>query len=295
MSEKAPNAKRIACVGKDDERFIDRLVRGLELRGLRARHLSLPALRMAPRPPDLTVLIGNAVDDGGAAVLATLGPERGPYAAVMPSGALAARLEARQRGLHVVPRKEDGSETAGLIAKLLADLASGSVAPSAPSAPAPVALDGLDWDEDERETVSEPQAVPWRAGAGRGVAKPPPNPAAPPRTTLPGGVSFPPPPARSPKELARTTPAKALELAHPSLAEPGGAALDDVTVPGGAPLLRTEDAPSVHDAETREVALPPDRDESTLASASGERTLDDPKGALELALGMNAAESAQPK
>ncbi|MCZ7679863.1 MAG: hypothetical protein M5U28_14300 [Sandaracinaceae bacterium] len=186
MGSHAPSTKRVACVGKDDDRYVDRLVRGLELRGLSAKHLSLPALRMAPRPPDITVLVGNAVDDGGAAVLATLGQERGPFVAVMPAGALSARLEARQRGVHVVPRKDDGSETAALIAKLLVDLTSGTIGSpmSAPPPPKPVAVDGLDWDEDEPETKNQPQAVPWRSGAGRGISKvPPPKPG---RTTLPG-------------------------------------------------------------------------------------------------------------
>lgn len=285
MGSHASSTKRVACVGKDDERYVDRLVRGLELRGLSAKHLSLPALRMAPRPPDITVLVGNAVDDGGAAVLVTLGQERGPFVAVMPSGALSARLEARQRGVHVVPRKDDGAETAALIAKLLADLTSGAIGSpmSAPPPPKAVPLDALDWDEDEPETQNQPQAVPWRPGAGRGISKvPPPKPG---RTTLPGGVSFPP-------EMLR-------------VADVAPLALEDVTRPDAKPLRPDVHKavtkphaidPRVHEAETRPIQAPDDPglgdDDDTVAA--GYETLQDLKGELERALEEGLAPSDDP-
>ena len=85
-----PNAKRIACVGEDDPTYVAQIVRGLEQLGMTARHMSAFSLRLAPRPPDLTVLLGSAVKDGGAEVVDQLGKNRGPFAVVMGPGGLAA-------------------------------------------------------------------------------------------------------------------------------------------------------------------------------------------------------------
>ncbi len=183
-------AKRVACVGDDDPAYLDRFVRALQERGLSARHISVFGLKIAPRPPDLTVILGKATEDGGATVVRTVGEERGPFVIVLSPGALAVRLEARQRGLHVVPRKDDGGETAALIVDLLEDIVEGKVSSPTPSTPAPsIALDGLDWD-DEPETVNQPREPMLTAGRGlpRMPAIPPPRQQGD-RTTLPGGLS----------------------------------------------------------------------------------------------------------
>src|SRR5690606_39858804 len=117
--------------------------------------------------------------DGGAEVVDQLGKNRGPYAVVMGPGALAARLEARQRGLFVLPRADRGEDMATALAELLAEIEAGTASAGGPALtpsqpPAPIAVDGLDWDEDDQaETVNKPEPVAWRKTP---APRPPPPP-----------------------------------------------------------------------------------------------------------------------
>ena len=258
-----PNAKRIACVGEDDPAYVAQIVRGLEKLGMTARHMSAFSLRLAPRPPDMTVLLGSAVKDGGAEVVDQLGKDRGPFAVVMGPGGLAARLEARQRGLFVLPRADGGDDMATALAELLAEIEAGTASAGGPmltpsQPPAPVAVDGLDWDEDDQaETVNKPEPVAWRKTPAPALRPPPPPP--PPRglgerTTLPGAAS-----------------------------SPGLLTFDEVTAPGGSP------PPEVHDL-ARPKPLAPKVD---APDASSEQTRDNIVIAQELARSMNDAPSLE--
>jgi hypothetical protein len=260
-------------VGEDDPTYVAQIVRGLEQLGMTARHMSAFSLRLAPRPPDLTVLLGSAVKDGGAEVVDQLGKNRGPFAVVMGPGGLAARLEARQRGLFVLPRAERGEEMATALAELMGEIEAGTASPagpmSTPSQP-PVAVDGLDWDEDDQaETVNKPEPVAWRKTPAPPL-RPPPLPRPPgERTTLPGAAS-----------------------------SPGMLTFDEVTAPGGAP------SPELQRAMARPATREPDvseNDRKTVRAPSGEgdsersseRTLNDETVARKLAEAMNEAPSLE--
>lgn len=304
-----PTAKRIACVGEDDPTYITELVRGLEQRGMTARHMSVFSLRLAPRPPDLTVLFGSAAKDGGVEMVTQLGEQRGPFAIVMAKGALAARLEARQRGLHVLPRAERGEEMAPLVAKLLAEIEGGATATTPPipiPSPSPIALDGLDWD-DEHDALTVNTALPIDA------ALPEPDapvsssaktvkPAAPrpPRSTLIGGFpNFPKPkrppgaidPARAPDETAAKPETRAdAKPKEPPPPKP---------IPPAPPLIfdeATEVGADVHSAVTRPHTIDPTSSgegetKALIAPEIFEDTLSAPKPSLELAPPSNAPPS----
>lgn len=120
----------MAFVGQDDPTFVDDVRRELEGLGVRSRVLGVSSLKIAARAPDLTVMFGDAAEDGGVAVLEEVGAERGPFAIIVPHGKLAARLEARQRGVEIVPRKESGGEVAADILRILDKLGEGEAAPA---------------------------------------------------------------------------------------------------------------------------------------------------------------------
>ena len=118
----------MAFVGQDDPTFVDDVRRALEEAGVRSRVLGLSSLKIAARPPDLTVMIGDAAEDGGVAVIDEVGLERGPFAIIVPHGKLAARLEARQRGIEIIPRKATGVEVAAEVERILDKLGEGEPA-----------------------------------------------------------------------------------------------------------------------------------------------------------------------
>ncbi|HJL14566.1 MAG TPA: hypothetical protein RMH99_02850, partial [Sandaracinaceae bacterium LLY-WYZ-13_1] len=272
-------AKRIALLGgPEDPMFVRALSRALGERGYRAQRVSPSGLKVALRPPDLTVILGGP-DDGGVEAMETVGADRGPFAVVMPPGALAARLEARRVGLHVIPGQDEPLEVADGIDKLMAELAAGA-ASSPPSQPPPnVALDALDWDDDP-ETVEKRDAdvEAWRKA--RGLGRPSQSPASRgsgDRSTLPGGISLTPPAMKE--------------------REPGGEdSLEDLTLPSLQPLQIADvheavtkphtidpDAVDPHEGTTRQVVLPPSDEEETVDAPFGYETLDDPYASLDLA------------
>ena len=110
---------RVALVGDDDEKLVGSLLGALTQRGIRAMRMPIASLKLAPRPPALTILLESVTEDGGGTAAESIGLERGPYAVLMGPGALAQRLEARQRGFHIIPRKDDASEMAEFIESLL--------------------------------------------------------------------------------------------------------------------------------------------------------------------------------
>lgn len=201
------STKRIACVGEDDEAFVAALLCELEQLGLNARHMSAFSLRLAPRPPDLTVLLGDATENGGGEIADQLGTARGPIAVVMPPGALAARLEARQRGFFVVPRSEEPAKLArALVALLDSDEEKAATLEDAPPSPPP--------SDEATDTVFE--AVTVRPEPSRPKPPPIPKPRAIPRKTLLGIAASPPIPA--PAKLQAADPHQA--ITHPQAAAP---------------------------------------------------------------------------
>ena len=110
--------KRVAIVG-DDKLFVDLLGSALGERGVSARGLTSTALRIAPRAPDLTLLIGEHAKDGGAAVIEAVGATRGPFAVVVEQGDLSARIEARRRGVAIIAKSATAPEIADEVTRLV--------------------------------------------------------------------------------------------------------------------------------------------------------------------------------
>ncbi|MGF1464525.1 MAG: hypothetical protein ACFCGT_00195 [Sandaracinaceae bacterium] len=114
--------RRVAFVG-DDEGLVEALAAHLQEKGLGTRLVSVDGLTSGPEPPDLTVLVGSAASDGGAAVVDGAGADRCAFAAIIPEGAFAARIEARRRGVHIVPRQDDSVGLADSLERLVDEVA----------------------------------------------------------------------------------------------------------------------------------------------------------------------------
>ncbi|MFK7988353.1 MAG: tetratricopeptide repeat protein [Sandaracinaceae bacterium] len=153
-------AQRVAIVGDDDPTFVEDLRAALQGAGMRSRVLTVSSLKSVTRAPDLTLILGDAAKDGGLAVVDAIGEERGPFAVVLAAGSLSVRLEARTRGLSVIPRPDDGTALGREVERALDSAGSATdVTTSAPrmamNPGAPVA--DLDW-EDDSETIQHVEA-----------------------------------------------------------------------------------------------------------------------------------------
>lgn len=162
-ADSSSTAQRVAIVGDDDPTFVEDLRAALQGAGIRSRVLTVSTLKKVARTPDLTLILGDAVQDGGIAVVDAVGEERGPFAVVLAAGSLSVRLEARTRGLLVIPRPDDGAALGRDVERMLdsggsaTDVTTGSPR-MAMNPGAPVA--DLGW-EDDSETIQhvEPEVA----------------------------------------------------------------------------------------------------------------------------------------